>query len=128
MERSAPSRTAIEERLARLSRAVARAAAEEESEARQTALEGLARFACELAAHFEAEESRAASPFRHREHARLRGDLAEIDERARAAGDWPESWRAIAAAFARFAAKLEEHERAEAGQRRETRLEAKERT
>jgi len=35
----------------------ARAANEEDSQTRQTALEGLARFAGELAAHFQAEES-----------------------------------------------------------------------
>jgi hypothetical protein len=106
-------RAALEERLARLERAVARAAREEPSEARQTALEGLARFAGELARHFADEEARLASASRSAEHARLRDDLAEIDRRARAAGDWPESWRAISAAFSRFASALAEHERAE---------------
>lgn len=103
---------ALELRLARLARAIERAAIEAPSEARQTALEGLAHFARDLAAHFEQEERTLApgSPCRA-QHARLRGDLAEIDERARTAGDWPESWRAVAAAFSRFAATLEQHER-----------------
>ncbi len=35
------------------------------------------------------------------------------------AGDWPESWRAVQIAFARFAAALEEHERSEAQPHRE---------
>jgi hypothetical protein len=107
-------RAAIERRLARVARAVDRAASEEPSEARQAALEGIAHFSGELAAHFAAEEARAPSPDRRRDHERLRGDLADLDSRARAAGDWPESWRAVAAAFARFARALEEHERAEA--------------
>jgi len=106
-------RAALEQRVARLGRAVARAASEHQSEARQAALEALARFADELAAHFAAEEAGASST-RRAEHARLRGDLAEIDGRARAAGDWPESWRAVAAAFARFARALEAHESGEA--------------
>ena len=106
-------RAALEQRVARLGRAVARAASEAPSEARQAALEGLARFADELAAHFAEEEARAGSSARRAEHARLRGDLEEIELRARAAGDWPESWRAVAAAFARFAHALEAHERVE---------------
>jgi hypothetical protein len=105
---------AFELRLARLARAVERAASEAPSEARQTALEALAYFAGDLAAHFEAEERALppASP-RRAQHARLRGDLAEIDERARTAGDWPESWRSVAVAFTRFAAALAQHEQSE---------------
>ena len=106
-------RAALEERVARLGRAVARAASEEPSEARQTALEGLTRFAAELARHFAEAESRAPSAVRSEAHARLRAELSEIDQRARAAGDWPESWRAVSAAFTRFARALDEHERAE---------------
>jgi len=107
---------ALELRLARLARTVERAASEAPSEARQTALEALAHFAADLAAHFEQEEREqalpAASP-RRAQHARLRGDLAEVDERARSAGDWPESWRAVSVAFNRFAAALEQHEHSE---------------
>lgn len=107
--------TGIAERVARLGRAVERAASVAESESRQTALEGFARFASDLAAHFAAEEARApVSSHRRAEHARLRGDLAALDERARAAGDWPESWRGVATAFTRFARALDDHERAEA--------------
>jgi hypothetical protein len=107
-------RAALEQRVARLARAVARAAHEDPSEARQTALEGLARFAGELARHFADEEERARGDVhRSAEHALLRADLAEIDRRARAAGDWPESWRSVSASFTRFASALAEHERAE---------------
>jgi hypothetical protein len=109
------SATGIGERVARLGRAVERAASVAESESRQTALEGFARFAGELAAYFAAEEARTSvSPQRRADHARLRGDLAALDERARAAGDWPESWRGVATAFTRFARALDDHERAEA--------------
>jgi hypothetical protein len=111
-------RAALEQRVARLGRAVTRAASETPSEARQAALEALARFAGELAAHFAEEEAGAGSAARRAAHARLRGDLAEIDLRARAAGDWPESWRAIESAFAAFAQALEEHERGEEGRAR----------
>ena len=83
------------QRVARLGRAIARAASEEPSESRQAALEGLSRLADEL-----------SDP-------QLRADLVAITERARAAGDWPESWRAVAGAFARFAAAWQEHEDSE---------------
>jgi len=108
--------SALELRLARLARTVERAASEAPSEARQTALEALAHFADDLTAHFEQEEQEQALPPaspRRAQHARLRGDLAEIDEHARTAGDWPESWRTIAAAFTRFAEALERHELSE---------------
>lgn len=116
------ARATIEQRVARLGRAIARAASDAASESRQMALEGLTRFASELAAHFAAEERDASggSPGRAALHARLRGELAEIDARARAAGDWPESWRAVASAFARFAAALEDHEFTEQRLRRES--------
>jgi hypothetical protein len=110
----------LEQRLARLGRAIGRAASDAPSESRQAALEGLARFSAELAAHFAAEEARERPSAHAALHARLRGDLAEIDLRARAAGDWPESWRAVATAFGRFAAALEAHERAGAGTPHET--------
>ena len=106
-------RTALEERVARLGRAVARAASEEPSESRQTALEGLARFSGELARHFAEADAHAPSAARSDAQARLRAELAEIEQRARAAGDWPESWRAVSAAFTHFARALVEHERAE---------------
>lgn len=106
-------RTALEERIARLGRAVGRAASEEASEARQTALEGLARFAGELARHFAEVEARGDDAGRSDARASLQGELAEIEQRARAAGDWPESWRAVSDAFARFSRALALHERAE---------------
>ncbi|HVN40189.1 MAG TPA: hypothetical protein VMW19_18665 [Myxococcota bacterium] len=106
-------REALEQRVARLARAVERAAREPASESRQAALEALARFAGELAAHFTEQESRAATGAHRDAHARLRAELAEIDRHARAAGDWPESWRAVAASFDRFARALDEHERTE---------------
>ena len=106
-------RASLDQRVARLARAVERAAREPASESRQTALEALTRFAGELASHFAEEETRAATRARHDAHARLRGELAEIDRHARAAGDWPESWRAVAASFDRFARALDEHERTE---------------
>jgi hypothetical protein len=106
-------RTALEQRVARLGRAVGRAASEEASEARQVALEGLARFAAELARHFAEADARGDDAARSDARARLQGELAEIEQRARAAGDWPESWRAVSAAFACFARALVEYERAE---------------
>lgn len=106
-------RAALEERVARLGRVVARAASETPSESRQIALEALARFAGELARHFAEAEARAHAEGANDARARLRAELAEIEQRARAAGDWPESWRAVSAAFTRFARALDEHERAE---------------
>ena len=106
-------RAALEERVARLGRTVARAASETPSESRQTALEALARFASELARHFADADARASDAVASDARAHLRAELAEIEQRARAAGDWPESWRAVSAAFTRFARALDEHERAE---------------
>jgi hypothetical protein len=106
--------SALAQRVARVRRAVERAASETPSEARQTALETLSHFARDLAEHFAAEDASLppGSP-RRAQHARLRGDLREIDERARTAGDWPESWRSVAAAFDRFGVALEQYERTE---------------
>jgi hypothetical protein len=101
----------IEQRVARLGRAIGRAASDAPSESRQAALEGLARFSADLSAHFASEEACAGSAASGAERARLRGELAALGERARAAGDWPESWRAVATAFDRFARALEAHER-----------------
>jgi len=110
--------SAQELRLARLGRAIERAASDAPSEARQTALEALAHFARDLAAHFEqqARERMLApgSPWRA-EQARLRGDLQALEERARTAGDWPETWRSVQREFERFAAALQKHERARPG-------------
>jgi hypothetical protein len=106
-------RTALEQRVARLARVVERAAREPASESRQTALEALSRFASELASHFAEQQAREATRVLRDAHARLRAELAEIDRHARAAGDWPESWRAVASSFDRFARALAEHERTE---------------
>jgi hypothetical protein len=113
-------RAALELRIARLGRAIERAASDAPSEARQTALETLAHFAADLAAHFEEREQALApaSP-RRAQHARLRGDLRALEERARSAGDWPESWRSVQREFERFVAALAEYENTEARPHRE---------
>lgn len=107
-------RPTFEQRVERLTRAVERAASETPSAVRQTALEALASFGRELADHFaEAERALPAAPAAL--HARLCGDLRALEERARAAGDWPESWRGVQREFARFVASLEDYERAHPG-------------
>jgi hypothetical protein len=45
------------------------------------------------------------------QRARLCGDLRALEERARTAGDWPESWSGVKREFTRFVAAREEYER-----------------
>jgi hypothetical protein len=107
-------RTAFEQRVARLTRTMDRAASEIESEARQTALESLASFSRELAEHFaQAERGMLPGPASrdHALHSRLCGDLRALEARARTAGDWPESWSGVKREFTRFVAALAEYER-----------------
>ena len=110
-------RVLFEQRVARLTRTMERAASEQLSEARRTALESLASFGRELAEHFaEAERiqrdgSASPDPALHR---RLCGDLRALEERARTAGDWPESWSGVQREFTRFVAALADYERAHA--------------
>ena len=104
-------REVFEQRVARLTRTMERAASEIESEARVTAIEALASFGRELEDHFAESERQAPAPPGKAQRARLRGDLRALEERARTAGDWPESWSGVKREFTRFVTALEDYER-----------------